>query len=329
MSAFNLPVYPNLKTSLEELSKQQYRFVLEPLLPGYGRTFGNSLRRVLLSSVPGSGVTVVRINNLTHEFQPVEGVKEDAVDIVMNLKSMRVKILSQEEDKVSLKLNTQKAGKIFARDFDKNALANLCNPDLYICELDGTQEVNLEVEIERGRGYRSLEELKEVQAQNATDILVDTLFSPVYNVSLNVDQTRVGEKTNFDRIQLDFATDGTVEATDIIGYVFEVLIDMFQRMHSAFVKPDNKSTAAQAQTSESEQHQEEAQASVSGDGLLKDTDLSVSLVRILKKNKIETLDDLKDIAGSGRLEEVHEYTGMSENKIKELEDFVEAHGWKK
>ena len=171
MSAIlSLPVFPPIKTKLVPTGTNSYKLEIEPLVPGFGHTFGNSIRRILLSSIPGFGVTTIRINDLTHEFQPVKGVKEDAIDVVLNLKSIRAKILTNDQ-KATLVLKATKAGKVYAKDFKKEAKIEISNPDQYICELDGTGDLEIEIDIERGIGYRNADELESIESPNPLDIL--------------------------------------------------------------------------------------------------------------------------------------------------------------
>ncbi len=324
MSAIlTLPVFPPIKTRLLLIADNTYRLEIEPLVPGFGQTFGNSIRRVLLSSIPGFGVTTVRINDLTHEFQPIKGIKEDALDVVLNLKGIRAKILTTD-NKATLTLNVSKAGKLYASDFKKEGRIEVTTPDHYICELDGTADVEIEIDFERGIGYRNADSLDSVESPNPLDILVDTLFSPVTNVSLVIDKTRVGDKTNFDKVVIDFNTDGTVDANDIVKYAFDLVIDIYQKINSSFaVFTETGSSLPAVET--------EVPAPVSpsnlAEGDLVDTDLSKRLLQILKKNNITSLADLHKFYIDGTTATLFEFTGMSEKYVSEIKEFASTKSW--
>lgn len=232
MIIYNLS-YPIIKSKLVSHEDNKHTLTVEPLLPGYGYTIGNSLRRIFLSSIPGYAVTKVRINDITHEYQAIEGVVEDAMDIVLSLKNLRCKILTDDES-VVLTLNKKTSGDILASDFDKNAKVKISNDDLYIAHLDKSGEINIEVEIAKGHGYLSVDEINLSSTTNPLDIIVDSLFSPVTNVMFNVEKVRVGDKTNYDKIILDFETDGTCDVVDVVNYAFKVMQDITGNMSSSF-----------------------------------------------------------------------------------------------
>ena len=293
MSAIlTLPVFPPIRTRLELTADNSYRLEIEPLVPGFGHTFGNSIRRILLSSIPGFGVTTVRINDLTHEFQPVKGVKEDAIDIVLNLKGIRAKILTTDS-KATLVLKLSKAGKIYAKDFKKEGRLEITTPEQYICELDGTSDLEIEIDFERGVGYRNADSLESLESPNPLDILVDTMFSPVTNVSLVIDKTRVGDKTNFDKIVVDFNTDGTVDANDIAKYAFDLLIDIYQKINSSFAVFTETGFSLPVSLKDTLVAPLTTSSAIEVGDLL-DTNLSKRLLQILKKNSIVTLADLQN-----------------------------------
>jgi DNA-directed RNA polymerase subunit alpha len=232
MINYNLS-YPSIKSKLVSHTDTKHTLTIEPLLPGYGFTIGNSLRRIFLSSIPGYAVTKVRINDITHEYQAIPSVVEDAMDIVLNLKNLRSKILTDDES-VVLTLNKKTSGDVFASDFDSNSKVKIANEDLYIAHLDKGGELNIEVEISKGHGYLSVDEVNLSSTTNPLDIVVDSLFSPVTNVMFNVEKVRVGDKTNFDKIILDFETDATVEAVDAVNYAFKLMYEITGNIMSSF-----------------------------------------------------------------------------------------------
>lgn len=199
--------------------------VLEPCYFGYGTTVGNALRRVLLSSLPGAAVTTIKIKGATHEFQAVDNVKEDVLQIILNLKSLRLKLYSDQP--VKLHLRVKGAVTVTAADFEPNADVEIINSDLVIATLtDAKSDFDLEAVVERGRGYSSTEERKE-KSEELGMIAIDALFSPVRNVGYRVENTRVGDVTNYDRLVMTIETDGTIDPKDAVKQSARILLDYF------------------------------------------------------------------------------------------------------
>lgn len=208
--------------------------IVEPCSPGYGTTVGNALRRVLLSSLPGAAVTAVKIKGVDHEFSTLEHVKEDMVEIILNLKVFRLKLHSEEPVTLFLKASGEKA--VTAMDFEKNADVEIVNPDHPICTLtDKNANLEMEVTVSTGRGYRSTEERAKDKLELG-NIAIDALYSPVLNVSYKVEATRVGEKTDYDRLLLNVETDGTVDPKEAIRQSVAILLDHFNLL----VQPDEE-----------------------------------------------------------------------------------------
>lgn len=199
-------------------------FEIEPLAPGYGITLANSLRRVLLASLPGAGATAVRIDGATHEFSTINGVNEDVVEIILNLKSLRMKLLTDQP--VTLILDKKGPGPVTAADFKKNPDVEIMNPELHIATLDKKGHLSLEVTAEKGRGYVTTEMRRDEKLPLGT-IAIDTIFTPIKKVHYQVENTRVGRMTNFDKIALDITTDGTIDPYDALKQAAQILIDHF------------------------------------------------------------------------------------------------------
>ena len=199
--------------------------IIEPCFHGYGTTLGNALRRVLLSSLPGAAVTAVKIKGVNHEFQPIENVKEDALEIILNLKSLRLKVFNDEPVVLSL---TSKGKKIVtAGDIDANADVEIVNPEIPIATVTSDDgELEMEITVMRGRGYSSTEE-RTNEVHDLGTISIDSLFSPIRNVGYRVEDTRVGEITNFDRLIMNIETDGTISPEDAVRESVQILIDHF------------------------------------------------------------------------------------------------------
>jgi DNA-directed RNA polymerase subunit alpha len=215
------------------------RFKIEPLDPGYGHTLGNALRRVLLSSIPGAAITKIKIDGVFHEFAAIEGVKEDVTEIVLNIKGVRVR--SSSERPVKALLTRRGPGVVTAQDIDLPSNVELVNPNHYICTLD-TEAASIEVEltIERGRGYISADQRDLVPIG---EIPVDAIFTPVPRVNYVVENTRIGQATDFDRLLLEVWTDGTVKPGDALSYAAQVLVQYSQTVadfNRLAVEPDEQ-----------------------------------------------------------------------------------------
>jgi DNA-directed RNA polymerase subunit alpha len=296
---------PTIKTNLVAHSEDKFQLTIEPMIPGFGYTLGNSLRRVLLSSIPGFAVTKIKINDLTHEYQTINGVVEDAIEVILNLKLLRARIIT-DENAVTLTLTKNTSGDVFASDFEKNAKVEVINSDLYICSLDKGAELNIEVEITRGVGYLSVEQIKFAHNPNPYDIYVDALFSPVSNVALNVEQVRVGDKTNFDKIDITFNTDKSVGANEIVNYAIDLVVDNFNKIKSSL---NNTVTASEVTT------EDVSVADASVDAV--DLNLPKRILNILQKNNINTNDELVD-----RLSEVEDFPGITEKSFATIQEYV-------
>jgi DNA-directed RNA polymerase subunit alpha len=199
--------------------------IVEPCFHGYGTTLGNALRRVLLSSLPGAAVTAVKIKGVNHEFQPIENIKEDALEIILNLKSLRMKVFSDEP--VLLSLSTKGKKTVTAADVAPNADVEIVNPDLPLATITSDDgELEMQITVMRGRGYSSTEE-RVNESHDLGTIGIDALFSPIRNVGYRVEDTRVGDITNYDRLIMNIETDGTITPEDAVNESVQVLIDHF------------------------------------------------------------------------------------------------------
>jgi len=206
----------------ESVEQNRGTFTIEPLDRGFGYTFGNSLRRVLLSSLAGAAVTSVRIEGVAHEFSTIQGVKEDVTDIVLNLKGVVCRMHSDASE-VEAPLVVTGPGEITAKDIDLPAGVEILNPELHIATLEKKTKLELYMTIGRGRGYRPAEENKSSD-QPIGVIPIDSIFSPVRRVAYAVEQARVGQKTDFDKLTLDIETDGSIEPQTALREAAELLI---------------------------------------------------------------------------------------------------------
>jgi DNA-directed RNA polymerase subunit alpha len=201
---------------------------VEPLFPGYGMTLGNSLRRVLLSSLPGAAVVGVKIKGANHEFMALPHVKEDVLEIILNLKQLRFKTFTEEEVRLELKVKGKKT--VTAGDIAKDSNVEIKNPDLVIAHItDEAGSLEIEIIAREGRGYKMTDGSKK-ENREIGYIEIDSIFSPVTLVSVNVENTRVGKMTNWDKLILDIKTDGTITAEEAFKGAVKILVDQFSSL---------------------------------------------------------------------------------------------------
>jgi len=216
---------PGIK--IEEKALNRAVFVIEPCYPGYGTTLGNSLRRVLLSSLPGAAIVAVKITGVDHEFSPIAGVKDDAVQVILNLKKLR--FLMHDAGPVTIKFKSDKVGEVTGADLNVPSNVTLVNPDQFIATVSEKGALEMEIQVARGRGYVPSEAMDEKGFAIGT-IAVDAAFSPVVKVMFSVEPTRVGEMINYDRLILNVLTDGTItpeEAVRQSAYILARQLSIF------------------------------------------------------------------------------------------------------
>src|SRR6059036_805322 len=206
----------------EEVDADRGIFVIEPLDRGFGYTFGNSLRRVLLSSLEGAAVTSVKIEGVSHEFTTIPGVREDVTDIILNLKSM-ICVLHGESPEIEVRMSARGAGEVTAGDIEAPADLEILNPELVLAHLSDRGRLEMTLTIGRGRGYAPTD-LSRVSETTIGVIPIDAIFSPVRRVSYDVEAARVGQRTDYDKLRLDVTTDGSVNPKDAIAEAAEILI---------------------------------------------------------------------------------------------------------
>lgn len=215
----------HIKTQVE---KSGYGlFVVEPLEQGYGQTLGNSLRRVLLSSLPGAAATAVKIAGVSHQFSTIPGMKEDVVEFLLNVKKIRFVMDGNEKGTVTL--SKKGSGEVYARDIETTAGISVANPDLVLCTLsDKKADLEAEITVERGFGYVTIEDRR---ADELGRIPLDALYSPVTRVNYRVEATRVGRMTNLDRLVMEIWTDGTISALDALKSSAKILVSYFLQVY--------------------------------------------------------------------------------------------------
>ena len=214
--------------AIDEEEANRQRFAITPLEPGFGHTLGNSLRRTLLSSIPGAAITEVRFDDALHEFDTIAGVTEDVTDVILNLKD--VVLTSESEDSVTLRLDVRGPAEVSARDIQTTADVEILNPDLHIATLNGKARLAVDLTVGRGKGY-----LSAAGRTTATIgvIPIDAIFSPVRRVTFSVEPTRVEQSTNYDRLVLDIETDGSTTPRDVLasaGATLRALVELVEQM---------------------------------------------------------------------------------------------------
>lgn len=198
------------------------RIIVEPLERGWGNTIGNSLRRIMMSSLQGAAVISVRIDGAVHEYATIEGVSEDITDIILNIKQLRLKLISDED--AVLRLDVSGEGEVKASDIEKNPDVEILNPDLHIATINSDAKLKIEMRVSDGRGYVPAEQNRREEDPIGT-IAIDALFSPIKKVNFVVENTRVGQRTDLDKIIFDIWTDGSISVEDAIGYSAKLLYD--------------------------------------------------------------------------------------------------------
>lgn len=266
--------------SEESISENRSRFVIEPLEPGFGYTLGNSLRRTLLSSIPGAAVTSVRFEGVAHEFTTIPGVAEDVTEIILNVKELVVS--SEHDEPIIAYLRKTGAGEVTAADISAPAGVEVHNPELVIATLNDSAQVELELTIERGRGYVSAVQNRQDDAEVGR-IPVDSIYSPVLKVTYRVEATRAGERTDFDRLVIDVETKPAISPRDAIASAGSTLVELFGLARELNVQAEGVEIGP-------------APVEVVTEGELmipvEDLDLSVRSYNCLKREGINTVSEL-------------------------------------
>ncbi|MCK8824374.1 DNA-directed RNA polymerase subunit alpha [Fuchsiella alkaliacetigena] len=287
------------------------KFIITPLERGYGITLGNSLRRIMLSSLPGAAVTSVKIEGVEHEFSTVPGAVEDVTDIILNLKELVVRM--EDEEPEVLRINATGAKEVTADDFTVSGNVEVLNPDLHIATLNDEGELNLEVTVEKGRGYVSAEENKSDEEHIIGLIPVDSVFSPIKRVNFDVEDTRVGQVTDFDKLSLEVNTDGSLTPEEAISLAAKVLGEHLD----LFINLTEEITDVDIMVEKEEEEKDKILETT-----IEELDLSVRSSNCLKRagiNSVEELiekteDDLMKVRNLGKksLQEI-------KDKLEELE----------
>ena len=301
------------KVIMIESSDFEGRFEFRPLEPGYGLTVGNALRRVLLSSLEGFAITSAKIEGIEHEFTTIPGVVEDVTEIILNLKQIRFKRQIDEVDNELVSISISGQDKITAGDFQRFISGfQVLNSDQVICSLDPKVEIKLEITIDKGRGYVTSEENKSQSAQLGT-IFVDSIFTPIKNVKYHVEDFRVEQKTDYEKLVFDIVTDGSISPQDALTDAARILI------HHFMLFSDERITLEADEIAKTETYDEE---SLHMRQLLKtkliDMDLSVRALNCLKAAEVDTLGDLV----SFNKNDLMKFRNFGKKSLTELEELV-------
>jgi DNA-directed RNA polymerase subunit alpha len=305
---------PSKLTKIEEGSTSTYaKFVAEPFEAGYGHTIGNSLRRVLLSSIEGSAISSIKIEGVNHEFQSIEGVVEDVTDIVLNLK--KILIVSQKRETITLAIKVSREGAVTAADIQPDASIQIVNPEQVICTLDKSSTFEAEIEIKTGRGYYPGEQNKK-EEQSIGVIPIDSLFSPVRLVKYAVEATRVGQITDYDKLNLEIWTDGRINPDDALKQSASILkhhLDVFDRV-------SDQSFEFESQQSEVSEEQNKLRKLLNMS--VNEIELSVRAANCLNNANITTVGEL----AMKTEQEMLKYRNFGKKSLNEIKEKLEALG---
>ena len=301
------------KVIMVDSTDSEGKFEFRPLEPGYGLTVGNALRRVLLSALEGYAITSVRIEGVDHEFSTIAGVVEDVTEIILNLKQVRFKRQIEDVDNEAVTINVTGKEQLTAGDFQKFISGfQVLNPELVICNMEPSVAINMEITIEKGRGYVPAEENKKPNAPIGT-IATDSIFTPVKNVKYAIENFRVEQKTDYEKLVFEIKTDGSINPKDALTEAAKVLI------HHFMLFSDERITLEADEIAQTESYDEE---SLHMRQLLKtklvDLDLSVRALNCLKAAEVDTLGDLV----SFNKNDLMKFRNFGKKSLTELDELV-------
>lgn len=289
------------------------RFVVEPLERGFGNTLGNSLRRVLLSSLEGCAVTSIKINGVLHEFSTVPGVKEDVTEIALNIKSLVPKLLDTAPKVVEIA--AEGPCKVTAADIKHDAEVEILNPELHIATLADDAKLNIEITLDRGRGYVPGERNKQLVGNNVIGVLpIDSIYTPVLKVNYTVDNTRVGQITDYDKLTLDVWTNGVINAQEAVSLAAKVLTEHL----NLFVNLSDSVTNSEIMVEKDEKGKEKVLEMT-----IEELDLSVRSFNCLKRAGINTVEDLTNKT----TEDMMKVRNLGRKSLEEVEFKLDSLGF--
>jgi DNA-directed RNA polymerase subunit alpha len=319
MQSISLPKKPKY-TQIDESSG---RFVIEGCYPGYGTTLGNALRRVLLSSLEGAAITSVKIKGVSHEFSTMDGVLEDVIQIILNLKQVRIKMDSDEPVKITLKAKGEKS--VTAANIECPGGVEVVNTDQAIATLTKKDaEIEMEMDVERGIGYIPVDQQEEGEKEIGV-IAIDSIYTPVKRVNYEVENMRVGKRTDYDRITLDITTDGTSTPEEVFYKASKILVDQFSAILSLETSEEKEEVAEKDVVKEAEAEEiEEKEEDVDPKNMeISDVKgISTRTINALESNKLTKVSDVIKMTE----EELIELEGMGEKGVKEVRKAVGIYG---
>jgi DNA-directed RNA polymerase subunit alpha len=298
----------------EEGDNHRGVFAIEPLDRGFGYTFGNSLRRVLLSSLEGTAVTAVKIEGVSHEFTTLPGVREDVTDIILNLKSL-ICLLHGESPEVEVHISKKGPGIVTAADIEAPADLEILNPELEIAQLAAKGKLEMTLTIGRGRGYMPADVNRGTETMTIGVIPIDSIFSPVRRVAYEVESARVGQRTDFDKLILDVTTDGSIEPRDAIGQAADILIRQLAIFTDLDAIEGFSEAAIEAAAEASTSHGME-------NFPIEELELGVRSYNCLKRVGIETIGDLTSKSEA----ELAAIPNFGRKSVEEVRETLAAHG---
>jgi DNA-directed RNA polymerase subunit alpha len=315
MSEYKIVMPSKPRVVVEEGNKGV--FEIDGLYPGYGHTLGNSLRRIILSSLPGASITSIKIEGVSHEFQTLDGIKEDVIVMILNLKKVRFKMISDEPQTVSLSVKGPK--EVTAGDIKTGGQVEVLNPELHIVEVTGKVNLNIEMRIEKGLGFIPKEIFQKDKVDVGT-IAVDAIFTPIRRVSYEVENMRVGDKTNHNRLRISIETDGTLTPREALSESIVIMINQLKAVVDFKEKEEvivEKKASKEKESAKDEVDTEEKKSEVATDVLKTRTDsldLSTRTLNALTSANIRTLGGL----ARKKREDLLEIEGIGEKGISEI-----------
>ncbi len=310
------------------ISEEDMRGVYEidSLYPGYGYTIGNSLRRIILSSLPGAAITIVKIDNVAHEFSTIEGVKEDVVLLLLNLKKVRFKLNTEEPQEVMLTVKGAKT--VTAADIKTTGQVEVLNPDQYICELTSkSAEISISLRIEKGLGFVPKDQHQKAKVEIGT-IALDAIFSPIRRVNYEVEDMRVGDKTNFNRLRILIETDGTLSPRFALESAIKIMVEQLQAMLDFRVETPgfggqiDASDALDEESASTDSPERKEELAEIMKTRLDTLELSTRVMNALTNANIRTLGGLV----RKRKEDLLDIEGMGEKGVQELKRLLSNYG---
>ncbi len=313
-------IMPSKPRIVEEVGNKGI-FEIDGLYPGYGHTLGNSLRRIILSSLPGASVVSIKIDGVSHEFSTIEGVKEDVIAIILNLKKTHFKMITDEPQVVTLSVKGPKV--VTAADVKTSGQVEVLNPDLYIAEVTGKVNLNIEMRLEKGLGFMPKEVLQKEKVDIGT-IAVDAIFTPVRRVSYEVENMRVGDKTNHNRLRMVIETDGTLTPREALSNSIEIMINQLKAIID-YAEPKEEVVVEKKAVKEEKKMEDEKKDEDVTDILktrIDNLDLSTRTLNALTLANIRTLGGL----ARKKREDLLEVEGIGEKGITEIKKVLGKFG---